>query len=102
MSDALPLEELTHERFAPLEGERFELRWQEGSTPATLVEVSARDDLARPEGRTPFSLVFEAPSEPALGQGNFEVSHATLGTAVLFLVPIFEDERGRRYEACFT
>jgi hypothetical protein len=100
--DTVDLQSLTHEGFAPLRGEAFEVSWQEGSTTFELVEVTARDDLGHaPGSRAPFSLVFRGPTAPALGQGTFLVQHDRLGRAALFLVPIAADEESRCYEACF-
>lgn len=100
--EPVPLGELTHERFAALEGEKFEVSWQEGSATFELIEVTARKDVSREGARVPFSLVFRGPAEPTLGQGTFLVSHERIGTAAIFLVPISDDDTSRSYEACFS
>jgi hypothetical protein len=61
-----------------------------------LVEVTVIP--REPNGRAPFSLVFQGDPELTLPQRIYRVEHAQLGALDIFLVPI---ARGR-YEAVFT
>jgi len=49
-----------------------------------------------------FSLFFRGPGDVLLPQRTYEFEHAKLGTFVLFLVPIKQDENGVYYEAAFS
>ena len=53
--------------------------------------------------RQAFSIIFYAPNQPVLPQQIYELSHPTLGSMALFLVPVGPDSTQRmRYEAVFT
>lgn len=93
---------LTLDHFAPLQGQRFELdAGDDGSVPVALVEATA---LTTYPGavRAPFSLVFEGPAEPLLGQATYGLAHPALGPLAIFLVPVARSPAGIRYEAVFN
>ncbi len=73
------------------------------SYPLKLETISAARSKGAVGRRVPFSLVFSGPRELFLRQGCHLVSHETLGTFELFLVPVmpYSDERFY-YEACFN
>ena len=53
--------------------------------------------------RQAFSIIFRGPGQPVLPQQIYSVTHPTLGTLSLFLVPLGPDRSGGiRYEAVFT
>ena len=87
--------------FAACVGGTFRARVT-ADTDATLVlaEVSRAGDA--PE--RPFALVFEAREGAPLEQRTYAVSHESLGTFELFLVPIgpAPGSRAARYEAVFN
>jgi hypothetical protein len=49
-----------------------------------------------------FSLMFQGPGEIFMPQGMYTLTHRTLGTFDLFLVPIGKDDNGFSYEAVFN
>lgn len=54
------------------------------------------------EGRRPFSVIFRGPPQPILPQQIYQLTHDTMGTLELFLVPVGQDKHGIQYEALFT
>lgn len=64
----------------------------------TLAEC---DDLSN-DHCDAFSLIFNGPAEPALGQNTYGVANETLGDFSLFMVPIGADDTGRQYQAVFN
>ena len=92
---------LTRAAFAPHQNTVFTVQLGEDEhVDMELVEVSERT----PEGfdGEQFSLVFQGPHEPVLGQRIYPMKHAELGQLELFLVPIGEPPSGRLYEAFFN
>ncbi len=73
------------------------------SYPLKLETISAARSRGAAGRRDPFSLVFSGSRKLFLSQGCHRVSHETLGTFELFLVPVvpFSDDRFY-YEACFN
>lgn len=99
------LETFTIDTFAPHLGDRFTTGdgdealltlTLEGATP--LGSGTAAPNTTR----APFSLVFLGPPTPILPQQIYRLSHETIGTFDLFLVPIGRAAGGIRYEAIFT
>jgi len=92
---------LTLACFEPLVGSRFSLWLNDAAElPARLIEARAGlgDGLA---GRQPFSLMFQAPAEPALPQRIYRLEHPQLEAMDLFLVPVARSAEGLHYEAVF-
>ena len=93
--------------FSGLVGDPFVVVVPEGDE-VTLVltdaSLGAQPGGTSPDGtaRQQFSLVFTGPPAPTLGQGTRELTHATLGTLALFLVPVGGGRDGLRYEAAFA
>jgi hypothetical protein len=101
------LETFTHATFAPLLGQTFHCR----VSPAAGVDMHliaahllTPDTTSQEQAqrRLPFSLLFRGPRGIVLPQRIYTLSHTTLGTFGLFLVPIGPDAEGMRYEAIFT
>jgi hypothetical protein len=69
----------------------------------TLIEV-ARGRYAPPRAsqRQPFSLIFRDAAGGVLPQAIYQLSHASLGTIELFLVPIAAHQHGTDYQAIFN
>ena len=63
----------------------------------TLAEVST---VLRSGEWESFSVILRG--TPGLGQGTYDLDHATLGSLALFVVPIEPDTDGARYEAVFN
>jgi hypothetical protein len=101
------LETFTHATFAPLLGQTFHCQVSPVAgvdmhlITATLLtaDTTSQEQAQR---RLPFSLLFRGPREIVLPQRIYTLSHTTLGTFGLFLVPIGPDAEGMRYEAIFT
>src|SRR5688572_23659847 len=98
------LDTLTIDTFLPRQGEPFRLVLAGGGDVSlTLTEVQALGGSTTGRSRTPFSLVFHAPSTtPVLPQRIYRLENEHLPGLELFLVPLGRDERGPRYEAVFT
>jgi len=91
----------TLEHFQPLVGSRFTLRLDDATgLAAQLVDARAGQGSA-PPGRQPFSLIFEAPPEPALPQHIYRLEHPQLEAMDIFLVPVARVAGGLHYEAVF-
>ena len=99
------LETFTVDTFMPYLGEDFGAGVG-GETTLTLTLEQATPlgaATAPPEARrAPFSLVFLGPPTPILPQQIYRLTHQTIGTFELFLVPIGRTQPGIRYEAIFT
>jgi hypothetical protein len=50
----------------------------------------------------PFSVTLSGPRAPGLPQGIYALTHPSLGTIEMFLVPIAEDASARHYEVTFN
>jgi hypothetical protein len=69
---------------------------------AVAVELVSVSELRETPRQRMFSLVFRGPLEQPLEQGLYPMSHETMGTGSLFLVPIAREADGFRYEAVFN
>ncbi len=91
--------ELRLASFAGREGDRFTARPASGGPALELVlSACTRSRFAAP-GQEAFSLTFHAAAHAGAGQQTFELSHAELGSAPLFLVPLGPEAEGMAYEA---
>ena len=94
------LKDWTHGLFAKNLNTNFVIQhphW--GSVTVELVGVS---DLRETPRQRMFSLVFRGPLEQPLEQGLLPMTHESMGTDSLFLVPIAREADGFRYEAIFN
>ena len=99
------LETFTLATFAPHQGETFQVPLSEGvSLALTLHEATPLGAAAAPPGarRAPFSLIFLGPAAPLLPQRIYRLSHPSIGTFDLFLVPLGPGQGDLRYEAIFS
>jgi|SRR5580700_10970352 hypothetical protein len=94
------LEDLTKSMFAENVNSTFNLR-QEVGEPLVLELVEIREGAPHPQYEQ-FSLFFRGPRAVLLPQRTYEFEHAKLGTFLLFLVPVKQDENGVYYEAAFS
>jgi hypothetical protein len=67
-----------------------------------IVELVTVSDLRETPRQRMFSLVFRGPLDQPLEQGLHLMTHETMGTESLFLVPIAREADGFRYEAVFN
>ncbi len=111
--------ELNYAVFLPLLNAKFKIRFSDSGSgfqrdvhnpeelEATLVEVTERNDARFDR----FFLIFETDSDRLLQQNIYTLTHDTLGTHELFLVPVSEKVSGEgehrridghRYQAVFN
>ncbi len=104
MPDAVSLETVTADDFAPHVGSAFDLSLADGpALPLTLLSATplGRDGQTYPK-RRPFSLLFAGPAHVKLPQRIYPLRHDSLGALDIFLVPVRETADERHYEAVFT
>lgn len=95
---------LTREGFDACLGQRFDMvAGPDASRAVALTRVTPLATHAN-AARESFSLIFESDEPDAWPQGNYDVTHATLGSAPIFLVPIGPDPESKRmrYQAIFN
>ena len=85
-----------HADFAAIVGDEFRLG---DGTRLRLREVS---ELSEQGDYLSYSLLFQGPAELAIAQGTYELTHETLGTQLLFLVPLGSGAAGFEYESVFS
>ena len=94
------LHDWTHDQFAKHVNTEFVAQHpQQGNVTLHLVHVSELRETPR---QLMFSLLFRGPLEQPLEQGGYPLSHAEMGSEVLFLVPVGREADGFRYEAVFN
>jgi hypothetical protein len=94
--------EYSLKRFSPTIGEIYRIDFGEaGAVELELVEATAvpGGENAEPP---PFTMQFRGPAEPVLAQATYQLSHSTLGTLDIFVVPTAADADGASYEAVFA
>ena len=93
------LEDLTKSMFAENVDSMFHLR-HGTDQPLALELVELREGAPQSDYER-FSLFFKGPRAVLLPQRSYELEHPNLGTFLLFLVPIRQDENGTYYESVF-
>ena len=94
------LKDWTHTLFTENQNTTFAVQHPHlGNVTVELVTVS---DLRETPRQRMFSLVFRGPLDQPLEQGLHPMTHKTMGTESLFLVPIAREADGFRYEAVFN
>ena len=98
MSDRLELA-----TFEPCVGEAFRIEAEEG-LPVELTLTDATTGPWQPEGQTAFAfeLTFRGPRDPILPQATYRMTHATLGSLDVFIVPLKSEAEGTTYQAVFS
>ena len=99
----MDISDLTYETFRDRHGQSF--RDTEAGITLELLEVDDLTAVARnvpPDARTPFSLIFRGPAEPAVSQGIRPLEHDELGALEIFVVPVAMESDGMRYQAVFS
>ena len=92
--------DLTAADFEPLSGESFTVATGKGDLPVTLTQVQRLGTAVRDGGA--FSLQFLSAPGPFLAQAIYPITHPSLGTLELFIVPLGPKDGGNRYEIIFT
>ncbi len=97
------LDNLTLATFSNGIGTPFRLDAGEASgLELTLIEAEATRLGFRPDGSSPFSLIFRGPMQPILPQKIHRLDHEILGVLELFMVPIGPDQTGMCYQVIFN
>ena len=97
------LELFTVATFAQHLGDTFRLHPDASQTvDVELIEATELGGGAARGQRAPFSIVFRGPEDLRLPQRIYDTEYDQIGAFDLFLVPMFPDEQGLRYEAIFT
>lgn len=91
------IDNLDYEIYFGLRGSVFSL--VDSDVQLELVEVTERKVTGTQEM---FSLLFCGAKDKFLHQGSYDLTHETLGSVTLFLVPLGLDENGYQYEAAFN
>jgi Domain of unknown function (DUF6916) len=73
----------------------------QNSSVVELELIEVKDGRTTPR-QEQFSLFFQGPLEPFLGQGTFRLEHDRLESGDLFLVPVEKGETGLIYQAVFN
>jgi hypothetical protein len=92
--------ELTAADFEPQLESSFHIPLPTGELELRLVGVRRLGKALREGGA--FSLTFISPPGPFLAQAIYPLTHPSLGTFGLFLVPLGPKDGGNIYEAVFT
>jgi hypothetical protein len=100
MAETVDLAAVRIEDFAAHLDGAFELQAGGAAVPLKLAKVDPAGNSGRPGGA--FSLIFVAPKGPWLPQAIYPVTHPTLGTMEIFLVPVGSTQGGNGYQAIFT
>lgn len=106
INTVMDLEKVTAADFRTHLDTPFRVRLNDSeSATITLTEVVEKspDFLAPGAGRLPFVLHFHGQHQGYLPQHIWQLSHESLGTFEIFLVPLGPDgNRGMQYEAIFN
>jgi hypothetical protein len=94
--------ELTLETFSPTVGETFTVGGEGGAKVELLLVEATPSDAGPHAPRPAFSLLFQGPADPLLGQATYRFEHGSLGAMEIFIVPLGRDEHGTTYEAFFA
>ncbi|HLM00040.1 MAG TPA: hypothetical protein VK400_03230 [Pyrinomonadaceae bacterium] len=94
------LEHLSREQFA----ENLNTKFKIYLTPETFVEAELTEvsEIRKRPRQEAFSLLFLALTDTAFEQAGYRIEHPTLGSDILFLVPVEKTERGIFYEVLFN
>ena len=97
----------THTEFAECLGTSFAV--QGDFAPPMTIELTKATPSSPPNRsdkpalrQEPFRLLFKGPLQVCLPQQTYELKHDTLGSLLIFLVPVDQDQEGVYYEAVFT
>ena len=106
-----PVDHLTLDDFAPHLGKAFPihaLNPQDGALIFIALRLEQAQSLPFALAQSgeaalhSFQLSFYGPLDKPLGQGTYEMAHPTRGSILMFLVPVGQDDKMRRYEAIFN
>ena len=96
---------LTYEQAQTYVGQKFQIRFEDGSTMDLIlehVELLMEKHINQRMKRDAFSMQFRGPMEPALRQSIYPLHHEELGPLTIFLGPLSRGASGYLYEAVFN
>jgi hypothetical protein len=84
--------------------ETFQIRLGEARMfDLVLAQVTGLNPAHASPRKEPFSIIFLGPKTPILPQRTYSMTHPTLGTFDIFIVPVGPDKTGyMQYEAVFN
>lgn len=94
------LETFTLDTFSQRLSSKFTIKREPAG--AVELELIEAQDLGSTPTHEQFSIVFRGPRETFLAQSTYQVEHSELGSFMLFIVPIKQDQDGFYYEAIFN
>lgn len=101
MSEQLKL--LTRQTFDQLVNQPFRVALDPQPLSLDLIECKSLGSGREADGeREPFSLIFRGPAAPILAQQIYPLTHSSIGSIEIFLVPLGPAKDGIKYEAIFT
>ncbi len=98
----IPIETLSIDTFAPLQGSGFTLKSEDLLIDLSLHEVRKLGHKREEALRDPFSLHFRGPQGLRLPQGIYGMTCDSLGEIELFITQIADGAQGSEFEAVFT
>ncbi len=98
----IPLETVSIDTFAPLEGGGFTLKSKDLLIDLSLHEVRNLGQKRADALRDPFSLVFRGSHGLRLPQGSYVMACDSLGEMEIFITQIADRPEGSEFEAIFT
>ena len=94
---------LGHDLFANQLNTSFKVKLPDRDLDLRLADVTQyMPQLGERKGMERFSLFFEGPPDALLPQAVYSMTHDSLGTVDIFIVPIAGDTKKIRYEAVFN
>ncbi len=98
----IPLETVSLDTFAPLQGAGFTLKSEDLAVELNLHVVRKLGHKREESLRDPFSLIFKGPQGLRLPQGIYGMTCDSLGEIELFITQIADGAQGSEFEAVFT
>ena len=96
------MELLTLEHFAGCVNETFTAAMNDMELAFVLVEARPLPTNAHNAMRAPFSLLFRNTAACLVPQQIYAMRHPRIGEAVIFLVPVAQEQAGFLYQAVFN
>ena len=84
-------------------GDSFDIDLDGGaSVNLTLAEANRGPWQPREGPETAFELMFRGPPDPVLPQATYRLTHRSLGSLDIFIVPISRSDESTTYQAVFS
>jgi hypothetical protein len=102
LTDRDPMANWTVEQFRHMLGDAFFVHASDGQRHALRLAEAEPGLASAGRGRAPFSLVFHGSPQGPTQQDSYQLSHPTLGTFTLLLVPVDRQQSATRLQAVFA